>query len=437
MSIILVGLNYRTAPIEIREQFSLAQCALQMALEELRNHTVSGESRSNGNPEIEGIPQLDIVILSTCQRVEVYADVEDPKVGREKIEKFLSQFQSIPSDQLQSYLYFYEDRKAIEHLMRVASGLDSMNLGEPQVLGQVTKSYLEAQKIFHLGATVSQLFSKAIHTGKRARNETNIGRYTTSVGHAGARVIQQRVDDLPKTRVLLVGAGEMAEIAVRALKKYDVQEIKVINRTFSRANQLAQEVCGEAIHWNQLLDALTWADVVLSATDAPHIVIQTNQVEQVLPERENRPLLMVDIAFPRDLDPGLENLDSIELIDIDDLKSVVDANMKHRKAEIPHVEKIIEEEIEMLYDWLNSRELVPVLTDLRSKIKNLVEEESQKALRRIKNLDAHDLQIIQQMTHRISNQILHEPTTRLKESAANGDGFHFADTVRALFNLDK
>ncbi len=437
MSIILVGLNHRTAPIELREQFSLAQCALQLALEELRNYITSDTPKDNGSQKIGGISQIDSIILSTCHRVEVYADVENAENGQKKLGEFLGQLQGIPYGRLKSYLYFYKDREAIEHLMRVASGLDSMILGEPQILGQVTRTFLEAQKAFHVGSVISQAFSRAIHTGKRARNETGIGRYTTSVGHAGARLIQQKVTNLSKARVLLIGAGEMAELAVRTLRKYDAKEIRVINRTFSRANELAQEVNGKAVHWNDLSDVLVWADVIISATDAPHLVLHSSQVEQILPLRKNRSLLIVDIAFPRDVEPTIKDLNNIELIDIDDLKSVVDENMEYRKAEIPHVEKIIEEEIELLYDWLNSRQLIPVLTDLRRKIKDLVEEESQKALRRLKNLDAHDQQIIKQMTHRISNQILHEPTARLKKSASNGNGFHYADTVRELFNLDK
>ena len=437
MAIILVGLNYRTAPIELREQLSLTHCALQMALQEIGDcHNADGE-QTEKKSQIPGSSLAESVILSTCNRHEIYASASDAEKGRSELEDFLSKLEGIPPAQLRPHLYFLKERQTLEHLMRVAAGMESMILGEPQILGQVIQAFLEAQKAYRVGPIICQAFSRAIRVGKRARNETDIGRYTTSVGHAGVRLIEQEVKDLSKTRALLVGAGEMAILALRTLTKHGAKQIRIINRSFPKASQLAKEGDCEAVSWYHLADAMAWADVILTATDAPHTVIKEDDVRQVFRRREGRPLLFVDIAFPRDVDPEVRNLDNVQLIDIDALQTVVDEHVALRQSAIPQVEEIIEEEIEDFYAWLNSRQVVPVIVDLRRKIKSLIDEELEETIRRLKNLDPEDRDIIKRMAHRLSNQILHDPTSQLKAHAANGNGFEFADVVRQLFNLDR
>jgi glutamyl-tRNA reductase len=328
-----------------------------------------------------------------------------------------------------------EDREALGHLMKVAAGVDSMVVGEPQILGQVNEAFREAQASKTLGTKLTQAFNRAIRVGKRARTETSIGRYTTSVSHAAVKLAEDKLGDLTKIHAAIVGAGDMAELAAHALKDHGAERIAVVNRTHSRSVALAEQVGGRPMSWHQLNDVIVWADLVFTATDAPHTLIYANEIEPLLTKRGDRPLLFVDIAMPRDVEPTVAELANVHVLDIDELKSVVDAGMEQRMAAVPEVEAIVEEEVQGYYDWIRKRDVTPVIVDLRQAIGRLVGEEVEEALRHLD--DPKGREVIERLRHRVVNKILHEPSIRLKTFAANGNGFTYGDAIRELFSLDR
>lgn len=432
MSIVLVGLNHRTAPVSLREQFSLADCGTRMALEDL------GVDRDHHQRENTRAAQLkEAVILSTCNRLEVYAVVAgDPASGQDIIEAYLANLQGIAPQELRPHLYSHHEEAAVGHLMRVAAGLDSMILGEPQILGQVSGAQADAQRTRTIGPVLNQLFDRAVRAGKRARSETEIGRHSTSVSHTAVRLVGDELGDLSQINALVVGAGEMAEAAARALLSEGVQQLTFINRTYARAESMARDFSGQALNWYHLPSALTMADVVVTATGAPHVVIHESEVTSVLPERAGRPLYFVDIAVPRDVEETVGDLPDVHLFDIDQLQTVVDANLSQRQAAVPDVEAIAAQETIRFNEWLQSRQVLPVLVELRQKAREIADGELQRHERRLDEMPSDDREMITQMVHRIVNRFLHEPTVRLKASAADGNGVEYAHTLRDLFALD-
>jgi glutamyl-tRNA reductase len=361
---------------------------------------------------------------------------DDPAAGWEDIESFLAGLQGIPLDQLRPHLYFKAGAEVCTHLMRVAAGLDSMILGEPQILGQVSTAHAEAQAAGASGPLLSHLFERAVHAGKRARSETEIGRHTTSISHAAAQLVKDKLGDLEEAQALIVGAGEMAEVAVQALQRHGLEQVSFINRTFARAEGMARQFNGEALNWYHLLPALSAADVVITATGAPHVVIRHDQVREALAGRNARPLLFVDIAMPRDVEEEVGHLAGVSRYDIDHLQCTVDRNLAQRQAAVPDVEQIIDFEARVFEEWFLGRQVLPVLVELRRKVRTIAEEEFERHMSRLEEMDPDCRQAVSLMVRRIVNKMLHEPTVRLKASAAEGDGFFYAQTVRELFDLD-
>ena len=421
MSMILVGLNHRTAPVALREQLALTGEKLREALAEL-----------NG----KAVPLHEVVILSTCNRLEIYATADDSDSALRWLDDYLAKLEDIDLAELYPSLYHLAGRDVIEHLMRVASGLDSMILGEPQILGQVNQAFGEAHTAGTTGAVLSRFFTQAVHAGKRARTETEISQHTTSVSHAAVRLARQHIGELDKLSVLIVGAGEMAHLAAESLVKYKPKAIHFINRTCARAEEMACEIGGTAIHWHELLPALTKTDVVIASTGAPHPVIFAEELAEILPLRQGRPLLIVDIAVPRDIDEAVDDLPGVVLYDIDDLNRVLDKNIAQRQASAVEVEKIITQETNGFIEWMQSREVVPVIVELRQKLAEIAEKEVQLALNRLDDLDADEQKVVDKLAHRIVNKILYEPTKRLKEQAVKGKGPYYAEAVVELFDLD-
>ncbi len=403
MSITLIGVNHRTAPLALREQLALSGDHLHAALADLR-----------GWPSIE-----EAVILSTCNRLEIYveggADVQ--------IEPLIAQWGDLALDDLRPHLYRLHDETAVRHLLRVASGVESMIVGESQVLGQVADALDSAQT--SSGAILSHLFAQAVHTGKRARSETDISRHTTSVSHTAAQLARERGGQ----RVLIIGAGEMATLAAQALEG---QEITIINRTYARAAELARQVGGRALDWLQFESAIAWADVIISATSAAATPI----VRAADLADRTRDLLLIDIALPRNIDPAVSELGNVEYWSLDDLQKRIDDHRAQRSAAIPQVEAIVEQETMLFLDWLHSREVVPVITELQRWARDLAETEVTQALNRLDTPDPRTEQVITRLAHRIVNKMLHEPTVRLKLHAAEGDGQDYADALRDLFGLE-
>lgn len=431
MSIILVGLNHRTAPLELREKLALSASALQSAFAAWRNQTGIEVNHQQPSAIIN-----EVVVLSTCNRLEVYASADDANDGSLFIKKFLANLQDVPIAELRAHLYNYSGDAAIQHLMRVACGLDSIILGETQILGQVTQAHEDARMAGMTGAILSRLFGQVIFTGKRARTETAISRYTTSVSHAAALLMMEKLNHRSAAHVLLIGAGEMIALAAQALKRFDIHDMMFINRTYERAELIANEIGGSARNWFQLQEALIWADAVICATGAPHTVIDRHIVEAVLQQREERPLVFIDIAVPRDVETAVGELSGVQVYDIDDLQSVVDANLELRKAAIPQVETIIQQEMTRFAEWYHSRHVTPIIKTLREWAQNIADDELAQTLNRLSDADERTHEVVSRMAHRLVNRLLHEPTTRLRTQASEGNGYGYAHAVRELFALD-
>jgi len=422
MIIFCVGLSHHTAPVELRERLSYTPIVLKAAL---ARFGCDHHSRPAGLKEL--------VILSTCNRLELYAVAATERF--DALLDFISETRQAPIADFEAYLYRYTGADAVEHLARVASGLDSMILGEPQILGQITNAFEEALGHDAAGSILSGLFRAAIHTGKRARTETAIGHNPATVSSVAIKLAEASIGNLPEAHVLIVGAGEMAELAVKALRARGVTHLAVVNRTHERAMRLAEQWGGQALTFEELTEAMLAADLVITSTGAPHTLITPDLVRNVMQHRPDRPLVLVDIAVPRDIDPDVRGIANVFCYDIDDLQSHLNDTVTEREHEIPHVVAIIAEEVNAFMAWMHSLEIKPVITELRAKADALRRTELDKALRRLPNLDEDERQCVEFLSESLMNKLLHDLTLRLKAEAGNGHAAEYAAAVRYLFAL--
>jgi len=421
MNVLLIGFNYRHTPVDIREQLFVDEKRATALLAGM-------------------VGQLDCiseaVILSTCNRVELYCVSNNTFRAEDDVLTYLSEWFEIDNDILQAHRFVRHDRDVIQHLMNVASGLDSMILGEPQILGQVNRSLESAQKVHASGTILNRIFTDAKHTGKRARTETAISEHTTSVSHVAAQKVANTLSNIENPCVVVVGAGEMAKISVRALLNQNITNIVILNRTIERSQALAEAFGVTAVEWHRLWDELYHADAVVTATGAPHTILHRADIENVMQVRNVRELLMVDVAVPRDIEPTIDELDGAVVFDIDDLQQVVDEHVAQRQACIPQVHSIIEVELEKCTAWLAGRKVVPVIRGLREKVSDVVADELELVLQRLEHLPEDDRAIIEKFAHRVVNKVLHEPTTNLRQHATQADSENYSKVVRDLFALD-
>lgn len=425
MSLIVVGVNHKTAPVEIREKIAFnSKEAIKEALKELIQREGIGE----------------VVIISTCNRVEIYvytANVSDLKRENqveETIKAFLSNFHNIGRGEFENYLYVYKDTEAVEHLFKVASSLDSMIVGEPQITGQVKESYEIALSERTTSLILNYLMNRALFTAKRVRNETRIGENPVSVSYAAVGLIKKVFDELSKKSILLVGAGEMAELALRHLIGSGIKNVYLTNRTFQRAEELAKEFNGVAVPFENLKEQLVKTDIVICSTGAPHYVITEQMLKEVMPLRKHKPIFFIDISVPRNVDPACNELDNVYLYNIDDLQDVVDSNILERKKEAEKALSIVQEETEKFFQWLNSLESVPVIVSIRNKAEQVRQEEIEKFKAKYKDLPPELINSIDYLTQSIINKIMHSPTVALKNNCENKEILIFS--ARRLFGLD-
>ncbi|MCS7163978.1 MAG: glutamyl-tRNA reductase [Thermodesulfovibrio sp.] len=427
MSLTVVGLNHKTAPIEIREKLAFgSKEAIKEALREL----------------IQKENIAEAVILSTCNRVEiyVYSNLSSDKENRETksieelIKEFISKFHKIEKSSFENYLYVYKDRQAVEHLFKVTSSLDSMIVGEPQITGQVKESYEIALSERATSLILNHLMNRALFTAKRVRNETRISENPVSVSYAAVGLIRKVFDDLSKKSILLVGAGEMAELALRHLIGNGVKSVYITNRTFERAKELAKEFNGVAVPFENLKENLIKTDIVLCSTAAPNYVITENMLKEVMYLRKYKPIFLIDISVPRNIDPSCNNLDNVYLYNIDDLQAVVDSNILERKKEAERAMIIIKEETEKFFQWINSLESVPVIVSIRNKAEQIRQEELEKFKSKFRDLSPEVLNSIDYLTQSIINKIMHYPTVALKNNCESKEILIYS--ARRLFGID-
>lgn len=421
MHILVVSLNYKTAPVEIREKLTFQPNELGQAMKQLKNQKSI----------------LENVIISTCNRTEIYAVVDQLHTGRYYVKAFLADWFGLDKDDVTPYLNIYETDGAIWHLFKVACGLDSMILGETQILGQVRTSFLLAQEEETIGTVFNQLFKQAVTLAKRAHSETEIGANAVSVSYAAVELGKKIFGDLKTKHVLILGAGKMGELAVKNLYGHGVEKVTVLNRTVEKAELLAQRFDGQARGMNELQCTLVEADIVISSTGASGYVITKELMTYVEKMRKGRPLFMVDIAVPRDLDPKLAELDNVFLYDIDDLQGIVEANMKEREAAAEQIHLLMEAEMVEFKQWINTLGVVPVISALREKALAIQAETMQSIERKMPNLTEREKKLLNKHTKSIINQMLRDPIVKVKELAAEPNAEQLLDLFQKIFNIEE
>ncbi|WP_075982478.1 glutamyl-tRNA reductase [Bacillus massilinigeriensis] len=421
MHILVVGLNHKTAPVEIRERLTFNPSQIGDAMKVL-----------NSKKSI-----LENVIVSTCNRTEIYAVVDQLHTGRYYVKEFLSQWFQIEISEFSPFLFIYEQDGAVEHLFKVACGLDSLVLGETQILGQVRSSFLKGQEEKTTGTVFNQLFKQAVTLAKRAHSETEIGANAVSVSYAAVELAKKIFGELNQKHVLILGAGKMGELAIQNLHGNGVSKVTVINRTFEKAKDLASRFEGDAKPLQDLKASLTVADILISSTGAKDFVITKELMETVAKLRKGKPLFMVDIAVPRDLDPQIAELENVFLYDIDDLEGIVEANLQERKKAAEEIYLMIEGEIVDFKQWLNMLGVVPVISALREKA-TLIQSETMKSIeRKLPNLSERDIKVLNKHTKSIINQMLKDPILQAKELSTRKDARQALDLFVQIFNIEE
>jgi len=421
LHIVAIGLNYRTAPVEVREKFVFAAEDLPVALSDLKN------SKS----------VLECVIVSTCNRTEIYAVVDKLERCGYYIRKFMEERFGIPKESFKDFLYTLKDQEAISHLFRVVAGLDSMVLGETQILGQVKDAFLLAQREEATGTWFNQLFKQAVTVAKRAHNETSIGENSVSVSYAAVELGKRIFGSYRGKKVAIIGAGKMSELTVKHLRSGGVEELYVLGRTYDRAAELAAEFGGSPRSMDLLVETLADTDIVISSTSAPGFVLTKEVLQQAMAHRRTRPLFMLDIAVPRDIEPAAGDMDNVFLYDIDDLQSIVDSNLTERRKEAKKVESMIENEMDAFEGWKKMIGVAPVIQALQAKAAAIHEETMASLLQKLPELDEREVKVIRKLTKSIANQLLRDPILRIKELSASRGGDEALDYFTHIFALEQ
>ena len=418
MSLVVVGLNHRNAPVDLLERMAVPGKALPKALHALvaREHLA------------------EAVLLSTCNRTEVYAKATLFHPGIDDVRHFLAETAGLDPDALADLLYTFHDDAAVSHLFAVASGLDSMIIGEHEILGQVREAWRAADDEGTVGPLLTRTFRHAIEVGKRARTETEIGRHAVSISSAAVTLAVERLGSLDGRRVLVIGAGDVGQRMAVALAGAGVGEVVVANRTFERAQVLADRVGGRAVTLGDVPRVLSETDVVLSSTAADHVIVERSAIEEAMRRRDDRAMLVVDVAVPRDIDPGVAQVFGVTLLDIDALRALGEQSLQQRRAEIGRVRAIIADELERYRVERSAREVAPLVTALRRRVEELRLAE----LDRVRGVHADDpalRETFDAVTRALVNKLLHEPTVRLKDAAGTARGDLYADALTELFAL--
>src|SRR5216683_4527550 len=419
MALLVVGLNHTTAPVAVRERLAFADQTLVAPLTQWHD------------PAVE-----EVVILSTCNRVECYLQGPDAEAGARCCIDFLATYHGLPEAQLVPHLYQWHDIEAVRHLFRVASSLDSLVLGEPQILGQVKAAYGAARAAQRTGVVLTQLFERALHVAKLVRSAMGVSGHAVSVSAAAVELAKKIFEHLPEHTVMVLGAGETSELAARHLIRQGVTRLFVANRSPQRAEKLAQALQAKALLWEEFPAYMVQADIVLSATSAPQPIIQRAMVQDVMRVRKHRPTFFIDIAVPRDIDPAIQTLENVFLYDMDALENVVDANRRARQQAALVAEDLVWREVRQFYQWLAAREAAPTIVALRQWAETTRLEELDTALARMGPLEERQRRALEAFSVGLVQKLLHAPTVNLKHSFREGRAPDYIQLVRHLFALD-
>ncbi len=417
MELSLIGLSHHTAPIEVRERVHFPESEVAAAVQLLRRRAGVAEA----------------ALLSTCNRTEALLRLDAGTAALPLVADFFAEARRMPRGEFEGYLYHHSQRDAVRHIFRVASSLDAMVVGEPQVLGQVKAAYATARATGSLGGVLDEVLTHAFAVAKKVRTETAIGASAVSVGYAAVELARKIFGSLENRTVFLIGAGKMSELAAKHLRRSGAQAILVTNRTYGRALELAEQLGGQAIKFDDLVKYAGQADIVISSTGAPHHILRKQHGEQFLAERKNRPMFFIDIAVPRDIEPAMNELDNIFVYDIDDLQEVVSANRRERQREAQRAEEIVEREVDHFLARLKRLELTPTILALQEKLHGLREQELARA--GLKDLTPEQRAEVEAMSRSLVNKILHMPLAQLKHLPQEPDGLKLMEFIRKTFQL--
>ncbi|MCE2808332.1 MAG: glutamyl-tRNA reductase [Actinobacteria bacterium] len=419
MSVVVVGLNHRTVPLALLERVTIDDTRLPKALADVLSHDHVSEA----------------VVLSTCNRTEVYVVAEKFHPAYGDLRTFFSELAFAAPEELADHLYVHDADAAAGHLFRVASGIDSAVVGEAEILGQVRHSWDVAQSEGAAGSQLNLLFRHALEVGKRARTETGIGRHVASVSTAAVAMAAQRLGSLEGRSILVMGAGEMGEGMVRALATNGVSDIRIANRTWENAAELAERLGGTPIRLAELDAALTEVDLLLTGTGANSMIIEHSDIERVMRARGDREILVVDVAVPRDVDPAAADIPGVTILDMDDLRAFAEAGMAERRREVASVESMCAEELERYLSVISAREVAPLVSRLHEQSEDIRVAELDRLRARLGDLDERQLEALDALTKGIVAKLLHQPTVRLKDAAGSPRGERLAEALRDLFEL--
>ncbi len=418
--IVLLGLNHKTASLELREKFSFTPARAQEFVKKMMSSNIITES----------------AIMSTCNRTEIYAMVKEYTAGKELLIEMLGDFCGLEKEFFLSHIYSMKNQKAVYHLFKVASGLDSMIIGETQILGQVKEAYKLSEQCGGIDSCFHGLFQHAAGAGKRIHSETGINDNASSVSYAAVELAGEIFGDLENKTVLLIGAGKMSELTAKHLN-HNGADVVVINRTTERAKKCADKIGGRYAPYQELSDWLLESDILISSTGAPHYIVNKQDVEKVMQERDARPMFLIDIAVPRDIEPGIKDLENAHLYCIDDLQDVVNSNMEERKEEAEKAKMILHEEVVEFMVWYKTRDVVPLISALRKKAEGIRQNELERYEKKLKNLSKKEKKAVEGLTTSLVNRILKEPVLRIKNFAVEDKSDVYGVTLAHLFDLDE
>lgn len=416
MNFFVIGVNHKTAPVEVRERFAISEAQLPEALRQLT--------------EFPGVEEG--MIVSTCNRVEIVARTKNSECD---LRDFVQKYYGFDRDQFEKHLFEHKHKDAVRHVFRVASSLDSMVIGEPQILGQVKEAYAVARAVGAVQSQLDALLTRAFAVAKKVRSETAVASSSVSVASVAVELAQKIFGDLNGKAIYLVGAGKMCELAARHLIAHGAGKIYVSNRTYERAVALARKFNGEAVPFEKLYDTVDRADIIITSTGAPHTIFRKEHGERFLKTRRNRPMFFIDIAVPRDIDPNLNDLDGIFVYDIDDLQQVVSTHLGDRKREAERAEALVADEVERFESRLQTLEVVPTIVSLQEHLETVRQAEIDRLRGRLGELSPEQEMAVEALTKGIINKIMHTPITTLKSAARDPEATTVIDLVRKLFNL--
>lgn len=419
MNLLVVGLSHKTAPVDVREQMALPEAEMAGVLTALTSRPGIAEA----------------LIFSTCNRVEFTVRAEPETDAVAEVYSFLANDCRRPIEKLERHLYRYSQSEAIRHLFRVAASLDSMVVGEPQILGQVKDAYAIAKAAGALGGPLEEIVSRSLHVAKRVRSETGIGQMAVSVSYVAVELARKIFGTLAGHTVLILGSGKMSELAARHLRRSGAPAVFVANRTYEKAVELASRFEGRPVPFEQLFEFLPHVDIVISSTGAHAYIITRPRAEALMAARKNRPMFLIDIAVPRDIDPEVNKIDNLFVYDIDDLQQVADSNKREREREAERAEAIVDEEVASMMARLKAHEIAPTIVSLQSELDRIRRAEMERHRQRLGSLTPEQQRAVDELTRGIINKIAHTPISQLKSLANHPDGLHVIDVVKRVFNL--